>query len=117
MSIARDHADRKSAAPMELLYSARTRAEVIFAEELMGRLDGADGFSCRFALTREAAIRDQDFSRRIDVAMVREVVGSRRDEFRNVYICGSNAFVGAAEAAALGAGMRPDTIRTERYGV
>jgi ferredoxin-NADP reductase len=116
MSMARHHADRKAATPMVLLYSARTWAEVIFAEELVGRLDGADGFACRFALTREAASRDQDFSRRIDVAMLREVIGSRSDIIRNVYICGSDGFVGAAETAALGIGIEPDTIRTERYG-
>lgn len=116
MSMARHHADRKAATPMVLLYSARTWAEVIFAEELVGRLDGAGGLACRFALTREAASRAQDYSRRIDAAMLREVIGSQSDIIRNVYICGSNAFVGAAETAALGAGIEPDAVRTERYG-
>ena len=35
---------------------------------------------------------------------------------KTAYICGSNAFVSAAETAALGAGIEPDKIRTERYG-
>jgi ferredoxin-NADP reductase len=116
MSMARHHADRKAATPMVLLYSARTWTEVIFAEELVDRLDGAGGFACRFTLTREAARRDQDFSRRIDVAMLRDMIGSRSEITRNVYICGSDAFVGASETAALGAGIQPASIRTERYG-
>lgn len=116
MSMARHHAVRKTATPMVLLYSVRTWAEVIFAEELVSQLDGAGTFTCRFALTREAARRQQDFSRRIDEAMLRDVIGSQPDIVRNVYICGSNAFVGAAETAALDARIEPHTIRTERYG-
>ena len=33
-----------------------------------------------------------------------------------VFICGSNPFVDAAADLGLGAGLRPEQIRTERFG-
>lgn len=116
MSMARHHAERRVGADMTLLYSARRWQDVIFAEELTDRFDGRNGFTCHFALTRDAAPRGSDFSRRIDVEMVRQVTGGRPGVKQNVYICGSNGFVRAAETACLGAGIAPAALRTERYG-
>lgn len=116
MSMARLHGERRGKAEMLLLYSARHWDEVVFADELVDRLDGQHGFACHFALTRDTARRQQDFSRRIDPAMIRQLVESRPELKQRVYICGSNAFVHAAEAACAAAGILPDVLRTERYG-
>lgn len=116
MSMARQHAERSDGADMALLYSARRWQDVIFAEELVNQLDGRNGFACHFALTRDASPRAGDFSRRIDADMVRQLVEARPALGQKVYVCGSNGFVRAAEAACLGAGIAPAVLRTERYG-
>ena len=75
-----------------------------------------DGFELAFALTREPARRDGDFSRRIDGTMVREVLTRLPAPPRRAFVCGSNAFVEAAAKAAIDAGLSAAIIRTERYG-
>jgi ferredoxin-NADP reductase len=117
MSMARHRAASRSIVPILLVFSARVWDEVIFRDELLGLDERKDGFSLVLTLTREAARRPADYSRRVDVAMMRDAVARLPEPPRVVFVCGSNAFVSAASQALIDAGVTAEIIRTERYGV
>jgi len=117
MSMVRHRAAAGSSAPAALLYSSRVWDEVIFRDELVA-LDGRrDGFELTLTLTREAPKRDKDFSRRIDAAMIAELLGKLPEPPSVAYVCGANAFVSVAADALIAAGVAAGRIKTERYGV
>jgi ferredoxin-NADP reductase len=89
---------------MELIYSARTAEELIYADELDGDVT--------VTLTREAPDGWTGHTGRIDA----ELIARPASRARIVFICGSHRFVEAASALALGAGVEPRMIRTERFG-
>ncbi|MFA6155008.1 FAD-binding oxidoreductase [Mesorhizobium sp.] len=117
MSMVRHRAVRKSTVPVALVFSARIWDEVIFRDELIALDDRRDGFDLALTLTREAARRPSDYSRRVDVAMVAQLMARLPGPPSIAFVCGSNAFVSAAAQALIDAGMRAGAIRTERYGV
>jgi ferredoxin-NADP reductase len=97
--------------PMRLVYSARTAAEVLFADEL--REDAV------VALTREAPIASAAATEhyrvrrgRIDAALI---AGEAFDSGL-AFVCGSDPFVEAATRLLLEAGYGASRIRTERFG-
>ncbi len=116
MAMIRHRAARRSAAPMLLLLSARTREELLYREELLALDAKRDGFSLALALTREETFRAGDYSRRVDAAMLAELLARLPEPPRGVFVCGSNPFVEAATGAAIDAGVTSEIIRTERYG-
>jgi ferredoxin-NADP reductase len=103
--------------PVALVFSARVWDEVIFRDELIGLDDRRDGFDLVLTLTREAAQRPSDYSRRIDTAMVMQALTRLPEPPALAFVCGSNAFVSAAAQALIDADISADIIRTERYGV
>jgi ferredoxin-NADP reductase len=117
MSMVRHRAARKSTVPVALVFSARIWDEVIFRDELIALDDRRDGFDLALTLTREAARRASDYSRRVDVAMIAQVMARLPGPPSIAFVCGSNAFVSAAAQALIDAGMPAGAIRTERYGV
>jgi ferredoxin-NADP reductase len=120
LSMARERAASGSLAPMALIYSARNHDEVICREELETLHDQRNGFELAVALTRDKARRASDFSRRIDAAMVKDVLARAPLTTAalppRAYVCGSNPFVEAATRALIAVGVTADAIRTERYG-
>jgi hypothetical protein len=68
------------------------------------------------AITREAPERPSDFARRIDSAMIAELIARLPRIPAHVFVCGSNAFVNIAADGALLAGLDAAVIKTERYG-
>lgn len=102
--------------PIALLLSSRTRRDVLFADELLS-LEATDpNFELALAITREAPQRASDFGRRIDDAMVAELIGRLPGTPTQVFVCGSNPFVNIAADGALMAGLDASVIKTERYG-
>ena len=104
-----------SIVPTALLYSARTRDEVIYCGELMTLARSDPRFALRITLTRESAPGWTGRVGRIDLQSVKallEDLGGVAD----VYVCGSDGFVEAASGLLLHAGQPPDAIRTERFG-
>jgi glycine betaine catabolism B len=99
-----------------LLLSARTWADILYREELLELEREMKHFSLVLTLTGEAARRGDDFSRRIDTAMVADASARLGVAPKHLFICGSNPFVNAAADGAVAAGIPPGTIRTERYG-
>ncbi|MER9302812.1 ferredoxin reductase [Mesorhizobium sp. M0293] len=117
MSMIRHRAARNSPVPVVLVFSARVWDEVIFRGELIGLDDRRDGFDLVLTLTREAARRPADYSRRVDVAMMVQAMARLPEPPGIAFVCGSNAFVSAAAQALIDAGVAAEVIRTERYGV
>jgi ferredoxin-NADP reductase len=90
--------------PMRLVYSARSREEVIYADEL--------GEDAVVTLTREAPPGWDGHTGRIDA----ELIAAQAFEMGPAFVCGSNGFVEAASRLLLDAGYEPRRIRTERFG-
>jgi ferredoxin-NADP reductase len=90
--------------PMRLVYSVRTPAEVIYADEL--------GDETELTFTRESPPGWGGHSGRIDAAMIAAAWAPESTTF----ICGSNGFVEAASRFAVEAGADPMQVLTERFG-
>jgi ferredoxin-NADP reductase len=116
MAMVRQRSAAGQSIPTALLLSARTWCDVLFRDELLAVEKSGSGFSLTLTLTRELPMRQPDFGRRIDAAMVAGVAGRLPSAPGHVFICGSNAFVDVAADGALGAGLESTSIRTERYG-
>lgn len=116
MSMIRHHAARAGAGEVLLLLAAKTWDDVIFRRELLQLEQAKAGFSVVLALSRERAQRAGDYSRRVDREMLSELLTRFSEPPKHVFVCGSNPFVETATQALVGAGVRPGSVRTERYG-
>ena len=117
VSMLRHRRAQQSKVPTLLFYSARIWDEVIFRDELLAMHDARDGFELAFSITREAARRPVDFSRRLDMPIIAELLQRLPANPSVAYICGSNPFVEGAAQGLIDAGLPAPLIRTERYGV
>ena len=117
MSMLRHRAAKNDSTPVVLLVSSRTWDEVIFRDELVALHDRRDGFELAMTLTRDSLRREGDFARRIDDAMIAEVLERLLHAPKQAFCCGSNPFVEMAAHGLMDAGISPKIVRTERYGV
>jgi ferredoxin-NADP reductase len=104
-----------STVPTTLLYSSRTREDVIYHAELMALTRTDPHFTLQITLTRDSAPGWSGRVGRIDLPAVQvllEGLGQAADSF----VCGPNGFVEAAAALLLQAGQPYNAIRTERFG-
>jgi ferredoxin-NADP reductase len=104
-----------SAVPAALLYSARTRADLIFHEELTDLAQNDARFMLRTTLTRDSAPGWPGAVGRIGLPAVQAVLqdlGGEADSF----VCGGSGFVETASALLLEVGLPGHAIRTERFG-
>ena len=90
--------------PMRLVYSARSDADVIYADELTD--------DALITFTREAPGGWSGHTGRVDRALIESALLPMATAF----VCGSNGFVEAASRLLLDAGVEPGRIRTERFG-
>jgi len=103
--------------PALLVYSARTWDELIFRDELLEReARESNFFALAITTTRGGRERPSDFDRRLDRALLREILARWGRFPRHVYVCGSNAFVGSVSSDLVLEGISPARIRAERYG-
>ena len=110
----RHHRAIGSAVPVRLLYSARSRADVAYRDELMRiTQDGAAGI--HLTLTRERPEGWRGYLRRIDAELLAEVAWPPAER-PLVYVCGPTEFVEAAASALVALGHEPGRIRLERFG-
>lgn len=116
MSIARERAAVAPGIPALLVYSARTWEDMVFREELMDIQSRQPEFRFIAIATRDPSQRPGNFSRRIDLSLMREILAGWDRTPAHVYVCGSNAFVEAAASSLAGEGAPAGRIRTERYG-
>ena len=75
--------------PATLVFSARSREELLFFDELSELAASGDGFSLMVALTREAAAHPFRAGR-IDAAFIAGIVSAMKMPVRQVLICGSD---------------------------
>ena len=117
MSMLRHRARQESKVPALLFYSARIWDEVIFRDELLAMHEARNGFELAFAITREPARRPVDFSRRLDMPIIAELLRRLPANPSIAFICGANPFVEAAAQGLIDAGLPAPLIKTERFGV
>jgi ferredoxin-NADP reductase len=99
-----------------LVYSARTWDELIFRDELLDGQARQPSFDLAITTTRGPRARPADFDRRLDRALLREVLARWGQVPRHVYVCGSNAFVGSVTSDLVLEDIPAARIRAERYG-
>lgn len=117
VAMLREHAAAPSTAPMSLLYSARTPADILYRDELAMIAAARPAVTILLTLTRHTLpAAGVGHNRRIDEAMVADAVGRLGSLPQHVFVCGSNAFVSAASDALIAAGIGFGAIHTERYG-
>ena len=104
-----------SVVPAALLYSVRTRADVIYRQELTDLARADARFVLRMTLTRDSAPGWAGDVGRIHLRTIQPLVESFGG-IADAFVCGSAGFVEAASALLIEAGQPPDTIRTERFG-
>jgi ferredoxin-NADP reductase len=104
-----------SVVPTTLLYSARTRQDVIYYDELTSIAADDPRLTLRITLTRDVEPGWSGASGRVNLPVVQRLLkdlGGIADSF----VCGSTDFVEAASALLVQAGQPPAMIRTERFG-
>jgi ferredoxin-NADP reductase len=114
MAMARHRARAGSGIPARLLFSSRGPDEIIYREELDGLADGT-GFDVVHTLTRQQPPGWNGYARRIDEAMLAEVIQPLGAAVR-AYACGPTALVETVANGLVRLGLPPDRIRTERFG-
>jgi ferredoxin-NADP reductase len=115
MSILRTRAAAADRAPVRLLCSSRTEADIIYRGEL-GRLASAgDGVAIVHTLTRERPPGWAGERGRIDQTMLRKHCWPP-EEMPCVFVCGPTAFVEAVANELVALDHAPERIKTERFG-
>jgi ferredoxin-NADP reductase len=116
LSILRHRVNTGATAPFLLLYSARTWEDIVYRDEILAAEANDPAITVILTTTRGAAGRSHDYDRRIDPALISEVLQHWNQAPGRVYVCGSNRFVEAATSGLIAAAITPSIIRTERYG-
>jgi ferredoxin-NADP reductase len=116
MSMIRTHDQVKSQVPVRLIYSARTPADVIYADELSERVR-ASPLTVTNVYTRwwDGDPPPGSHTGRIDASVIAEA-GFPPEWNPLIFACGPSGFVEAASALLTAAGHPPFTIKTERFG-
>ncbi len=115
MAMIRHRARAGMTVPTRLLFSSRGPEEIIYGAELDRLAAAGDGFEVVHTLTRQQPPGWTGYARRIDAAMLAEVIEPLGIGART-YICGPTALVEVAANALVGLGLPPDRVRTERFG-
>jgi len=116
MAMIRHRREAGADTPALLLLSARSWDDLLYRDELLEFDRQGEGFALVLVLTREPPRRAGDYGRRIDAALISEVLARMPAPPKHVFVCGANPFVNAAADGAVAAGLPAEAIRTERYG-
>jgi len=111
MAMLRHRAATGSTVPARLLASARSRDELLYADELEALAAAPDGPEVTITLTRTAPPGWTGPTRRVDRAMLGELGPAPR-----AYVCGPTSFVEHVGAELVALGHDPAGLRLERFG-
>ncbi len=114
VSIARAWAAAGGPVPALLLHSARQWDGLAFRDALFAIDTAHAGFTYATTVTRGAA--PHGYTRRLDKAMLDDLLAQWGHMPALCYVCGANGFVEAAAQLLVAAGVAPRAVRTERYG-
>jgi len=115
MAMLRHRALIGAANPTVLLFSVRTEAEAIYRRELEALAQHDERFELLFTFTRQPPASWSGYHRRIDQAMLAEVLG-RFQTPPQAFICGPTTLVEQTANTLVDLGLPADSIRTERFG-
>jgi ferredoxin-NADP reductase len=105
MAMLRHRRRTKPELPMRLVYSVRTAADLIYADEL--------GDEAVVTYTREPPAGWDGHTGRIDAGLIADASPA---DGATAFVCGSNGFVETAGGLLLETGLAPERVRTERFG-
>jgi ferredoxin-NADP reductase len=111
IAIARQRVLRAPQTPCMIVYSAQTWDDLAYRDELL-----ASNAIVRFVTTRGPKQRESDYERRLDRALLAEVLAHWQQTPASSYVCGSTPFVEAVTGALVELGLPPGSVRAERYG-
>ncbi len=114
MAMMRHHTRIASTAAMQLVYSARTRDEIIYRDELTTLADSGHR-AVALTLTREQSPKCAGRRGRVNTHLLDEFGWPPPDRPR-CYVCGPTPFVEAVSAALVDLGHEPARVKTERFG-
>ena len=115
MAMLRHRAAAGSRVPARLLYSVRSPSEVIYRAELDRMADARDGLEVMYTFTRSSPPGWTGYARRIDAAMLEEVLAPLGQGVRT-YLCGPTLLVENAADCLVELGLPAVQVRTERFG-
>jgi ferredoxin-NADP reductase len=115
MAMLRHRAAQHATMPARILYSTRTPDDVIYRAELDALAASDRSFEAFFTFTRQAPAGWAGFRRRIDAAMLGEVIKPFGAAAR-VYVCGPTLLVEAVANTLVQMQLPIEQIRTERFG-
>lgn len=98
--------------PVRLLYSARTRSDLIYHQELAGHHDGVEVI---YTLTRERPEGWTGYTRRADRALLTEIAWQAGKQ-PLAFVCGPTSFVETVASGLVALGYEPGRVKTERFG-
>ncbi len=101
--------------PTRLLYSARSREDAIFADELARLAADDPQLELVHTFTREPPAGWNGYRRRVDREMLKEVAWPATER-PLCFVCGPTAFVETVADGLDALGHAGDRIRTERFG-
>ena len=103
--------------PATLLFSVRAPEEVIYRAELEAMAQADPSFQLLLDYTRQAPPGWVGYQRRIDAAMLAEVVQQFGAAAPQAFVCGPTGLVEAVATGLQAAGLPPEYILTERFGL
>jgi ferredoxin-NADP reductase len=109
MAMVRARRAAGSRVPFRLIYSARTKEDVLYAEELGKRVRDDAGLDVTYVFTREGQ------RRRINVGDV-SAAGWPADFQPDCFVCGPTGFVETVADILVALGNEPRKVKTERFG-
>ncbi|MER6593003.1 ferredoxin reductase [Micromonospora purpureochromogenes] len=115
MAMVRARRAAGSRTPFRLIYSVRTPADVIYADELRTRARDDHGLDVAYVYTREAPDGWRGAPHRIGLADV-NTHGWPPDLEPLCYVCGPTGFVETVADLLVGLGHQSRRVRTERFG-
>jgi ferredoxin-NADP reductase len=115
LAMLRHRAGAGSHVPTALVYSSRTREDVIAFDELAALAAADPALHVLHTLTRSQPPGWQGYARRIDRDMLTNALRPLGGTVQ-AFICGPTLLVEAAAEALVDLGLRPAQIKTERFG-
>ena len=115
MAMIRHRAAISSKAEARLLYSSRSRDDIIYSAELDRLASRSDGLKVAHTLTRMQPAGWRGYARRIDRSMLTEVAWPK-EQMPLTFVCGPTPLVESVANLMVDMGYDPASVKTERFG-